>query len=160
MAISTVPAVLAALVSITRTAMEEIEVPAGHAPVTVFDGHPDRDPPDDCVIIGFTGDPREAAVEDTRSVEEITRERDRERYEITNLATSWLGQDQNLQEVRERAFSFVDAVARELARDQTLGGMCMRARISVAALAQMQTNEGATATIMWTVAVDAFSGRP
>lgn len=151
MAVSTIPAVLAALVAATRAALPEL---------TVFDGQPDRDVPDECVVIAFTGDGREAAVEDTRSVEEMTRERDRERYEITNLATSWLGSEQDMAAVRLRAFSFVDAVARSLAADQTLGGACMRARVSVAGLSQMQTENGAVATVMWTVAVDAFSGRP
>ncbi|MEV0237563.1 hypothetical protein [Nonomuraea sp. NPDC050786] len=151
MAYSTIPAVLAALVSTARGVLPES--------VSVYDGQPDRDPSDECVVIGFTGNPLEAAVEDTRTVEEITRERDRERYEVTNLASSWLGQETDLQAVRLRAFSFVDAVAAALAQDQTLGGVCMRARVSVVGLAQMQTNRGAEATIMFTVAVDAFTGR-
>jgi hypothetical protein len=151
MAISTVPAVLNALVAATSAALPNL---------TVFDGQPDRDIPDECVVIGFTGNGAEAAVEDTRTVEEITRDRDRERYEITNLATSWLGEETDMAAVRDRAFGFVDAVARSLAADQTLGGVCMRARVSVVGLAQMQTGSGAVATVMFTVAVDAFSGRP
>lgn len=152
MTYSTVPGVLAALVVKARDMLPE--------GVTVYDGQPDSDPSDECVVIGFTGNPLEAAVEDTRSVEEMTRERDRERYEVTNLATSWLGEETDMEAVRLRAFSFVDVLAAALAADQTLGGACMLARIAVVGLAQMQTTRGAVATIQFTVSVDAFTGRP
>ncbi len=152
MALSTVPAVLTALVTSARAALPP--------EVVVFDGQPDRDAPDECVVIGFTGNALEAAVEDTRSVEEITRARDRERYQVTNLATSWLGEDQDMEAVRVRAFGFVDRIAAALAADPTLGGACMQARVSVTGLAQMQTAQGAVATVMFTVSVDAFTGRP
>lgn len=152
MSLSTVPAVLAALVTLAREVLPE--------KVDLFDGQPDRDISDEAVIIGFTGNPLEAAVEDTRSVEEITRARDRERYEITCLATSWIAEDATISEVRLRAFSFVDLIAARIAQDHTMGGACGKSRISVVALAQMNSNSGPVATIMFTVAVDAFTGRP
>jgi hypothetical protein len=151
MALSTVPAVLEALVSTAAAALPG---------VAVFDGQPDRDIPDECVVIGFTGNGLEAAVEDTRTVEEITRARDRERYEVFNLATSWLGEETDMVAVRLRAFALVDAIAARIAADHTLGGACGKCRVSVVGLSQMQTGQGAVATILFTVAVDAFTGRP
>lgn len=152
MSISTVPAALAALVAIARDVLEES--------VGVFDGQPDRDVPDECVVVGFTGDPLAAAVEDTRSVEEITRAVDRERYEITSLSTSWLGEDASMEEVRGRAYGFIDLIAARVAQDHTMGGVVGKSRVGTTALAQMQTETGAVATVMWTLSVDAFTGSP
>lgn len=151
MSLSTVPLVLAKLVALSRAVLPEA--------VDVFDGQPDRDVPDECVVIGFTGNPLEAAVEDTRSVEEISRERDRERYAITCLATSWLGEDYPMEEVRDHAFALVDLIAAKVAEDHTLGGLVMRTRVSSVALAQMQSDTGAVATIMFEVSIDAFTRR-
>lgn len=127
--------------------------------VDVFDGQPDRDISNEAMVIGFTGNALEAAVEDTRSVEEIGRERDRERYEITCLATSWMGSDQNMDEVRNRVYELVGFLASGIAADHTLGGACMRSRLSTVALAQMQSQDGAVATVMFTISVDAFTRR-
>lgn len=152
MSLSTVPATLTALVAVARAVLPET--------VYVYDGQPDEDVPDECVVIGFTGDPLAAAVEDTRSVEEITRAVDRERYEITSLATSWLGEDASMEEVRARAYGFIDLIAARVAQDHTLGGVVGKSRVGTTALAQMQTSTGAVATVMWTLSVDAFTGRP
>lgn len=152
MALSTVPAVLAALVDlVSDEADSETEV---------LYGQPDHEVEGDVIVIAFTGVPNEAAVEDTRSVEEITRERDRERYEITCLASSWPGSDTDLKAVTERAFDLLDLVGTVCAKDQTLGRTCMRARVGFAALAPTQTQDGAVATIQFRVSVDAFTGRP
>lgn len=152
MSLSTVPATLTAFVALARSVLPE--------DVDVFDGQPDRDPADEAVVIGFTGDPQAAAVEDTRSVEEITRAVDRERYEITNLSTSWLGEDATMEEVRARAYEFIDLIAAAVAADHTLGGVVGKSRVSTTAMAQMQTTTGPSVVVMWTLTVDAFTGRP
>lgn len=151
MSLSTVPLVLTALVALARDVLPNT--------VDLFDGQPDRDVADETVVIGFTGDPLAAAVEDTRSVEEITRERDRERYEITCLATSWLGEGYSVEEVRARVFSFVDGISSRIAQDHTMGGVCGKSRVSTVAVAQAQTNTGPVVTVMFTVFVDAFTRR-
>lgn len=151
MSLSTVPLVLTALVALTRDVLPDT--------VDLFDGQPDRDVADETVVIGFTGNAMDAAVEDTRSVEEITRDRDRERYEITCLATSWLGEDYAMEEVRARVFTFVDGISSRIAADHTMGGVCGKSRVSTTAVAQAQTDTGPVVTVMFTIFVDAFTRR-
>lgn len=153
MAYSTVPAVMNALVTLTRAEITDEKV-------EVIYGQPDHDIEDKAVIFGFTGVPNEAAVEDTRTVEQITRERDRERYDITGLATSWMGQETDIQAVVEDAFLLLDKIAKVIATDHTLGGACGKSRISFSAVAPVQSGTGAVATIQFVIAVDAFTGRP
>ncbi|WP_433225603.1 hypothetical protein [Actinomadura formosensis] len=148
MSVSTVPAVLDALVARARAALPEVQV---------LDGGPHRDTDPDVVAIGFTGDPGEAAVEDTRTREQLATSPDRERYEITSLASSWRGEEHDAKAVRDRVYEMLDALAAELERDQRLGGLVNRARLSSGAFAQEQTNKGAVATVRFVVSVDAFT---
>ena len=66
MSTSTVPAVLDALVALARAVLTPERV-------QVLDGGPHRDTEPDVVAIGFTGDPGEACVTDTRTRERTAR---------------------------------------------------------------------------------------
>lgn len=148
MSVSTVPAVLDALVTLTRLALPEVQV---------LDGGPHRDTDPDVIAIGFTGEPGQVAVEDARTREQLATAPDRERYEITCLASSWKGEEHDAKAVRDRCYGMLDVLAAELERDQRLGGLVNRARLSVADFAPEQTNKGAVATVRFTIAVDAFT---
>lgn len=146
--ISTVPAVLDAILVRIR-ASQDLEG------VQIVDGQPRTTEPD-VICIGFTGNPGESSVESTRTVEQLQRQPDREQYEITCLASSWRGATDPVA-VRDRAYELVDAVAAELAKDPRLGGLVTECRISADRFAQEQTSKGPTATVMFTVTIDAFT---
>lgn len=149
---STVPAVLDYLVGAVRFALPDVEV---------VDGQPVRDVERDVVLIGFTGNPGEAAVTDTRTREQMSASPDRERYEVTCLASSWPGgdtDDQSVKAARDRAYELVDAVNAEIVRDQTLGGRVLRARLMSDLFAQAQTSQGPVATVRFVIEVTAFTG--
>lgn len=144
---STIPACLDALVQAARSAL---------AGVQVIDGQPAETLEPDVLMIGFTGQPSEAAVTSTLTREVYARSPDREQYDIACLASSWRG-DTDPKVVRDRAFELVDAVTGVLADDQTLGGVVLRARLSAGSVIPEQTTDGATCTIGFTVHVDAFT---
>jgi hypothetical protein len=144
-AVSTVPAVLDRLVELARSVMDEA--------VQVDDGQPVRDTTDDILVVGFTGDPDEDAVTDTRTREQMTVDPETERYEISCVASSWKGVEGAIQPVRARAYELVDAFNAEILRDHTLGGLVMSTRIATVGLQQGQTDGGAVATVRFVVAV-------
>ncbi|MEU8279561.1 hypothetical protein ACFYOK_29405 [Microbispora bryophytorum] len=148
MSVSTVPAVLDAVLAAVRRALPDVEV---------WDGQPVKGTEDDVIMIGFTGDPEEAAVTSTITREQMARDPDREAYNITCLASSWQGQQEDAKAVRDRAYELVDGVAGALATDQTLAELVMRAMLSTAAFAQAQTDRGAVATVQFVIHVDAYS---
>lgn len=150
MSVSTVPAVLDELVARWRLALPEVQV---------LDGGPHRDTEDDVICVGFQVPPGAPSVEDTRTRQQLASSPDREQYEITCLASSWRGEEHDAKAVRDRVYEMLDVLAAELERDPRLGGLVMRARLSAAALAQEQTNKGATATVRFVISVDAFAGR-
>jgi hypothetical protein len=149
---STVPAFLDALMARLRDALPGVQV---------IDSHPGdrRDIADEVIIVGFTGTPGEAAVLDTRTIEQVTRDPDRESYDVTSIASVSTGDadDDAVKRVRERTYQLVDAVAELLAADQTLGGAVMAARVSADELAQAITDGGAYAAVRFTVHVDAYT---
>jgi hypothetical protein len=146
--VSTVPACLDALLAAARRALPGVQV---------LDGQPAEDIEDDVILIGFTGEPGEQAVTSTRAVQQGSRAPDRESYDITSLAASWGGHETDPKAVRDRAYGFVNAIAAEIAQDQTLGRVVMTARISTEAFAQAQTERGATAVVRFVVHVEAFT---
>lgn len=148
MSVSTVPAVLDELVRRARLVLPEAQV---------LDGGPHRDTEPDVIAIGFTGEPGEVAVEDTRTREQLDVSPDRERYDITCLASSWKGNEHDPKAVRDRVYEMLDTLAAELERDQRLGGLVNRVRLSVLELAPEQTNRGAVATVRFVINVDAFT---
>jgi hypothetical protein len=146
--VSTASAVLDSLVTRVAAALPEVRV---------LDGGPLRDFKDDGLAIGYTPQFGDDVVSDTRTRDQMESSPDAERYDITNLAWSWHGSNTDQKAVRDRAYELVDAVAAELARDQTLGGLVMRAWVSSTALAQEQTNRGAVATVRFVISVYAFT---
>jgi hypothetical protein len=154
--VSNVPAALDALVSLVRTALST----AGQdgSQVQVLDGQNVSVTDPDVVAIGFTGTPGEAAIESTRTREQMTTDPSREAFEITSLASSWRGDDDPKQ-VRDRVYHFIDLIEDELQRDPTLGGVVARAQLRSEAFAQEQTNKGPVATVQFVIAVDAFTKR-
>lgn len=158
MSVSTVPAVLDSLVALAEVAVSGKQLPK-RPPVQVLDGGPHKDTAPEVIAIGFTGIAGEAAVENTRTVEQMAADPTREQYDVTNLASSWLGDQKDPKLVRDRCYELIDALADEIARDQTLGGLLMRARVSSQLLAPEQTSKGAVATVRFIVHCDGFTGR-
>ena len=146
--VSTVPAVLDAIVATVRAALPGVEV---------WDGQPVKQTADDVICIAFTGEPDEAAVNSTISLEQMARDPARESYNITCLASSWQGEQENAKTVRDRAYDLVDGVAAALAADQALAGLVMRAMVATQAFAQAQTDRGAVATVQFVIHVDAYT---
>lgn len=156
MSVSTIPAVLDELVVRAGLAMAGMTLP-GKKPVEVFDGGPHKDTEPEVIAIAFTGISGEAAVENTLTIEQMTVEPTREQYDVTNLASSWLGEEVDPKPVRDRLYALLDAIADEIARDQTLNGLLMRARVSSQLFAQQQTNKGAVATVRFVIHCDGYT---
>ncbi|MFI6819264.1 hypothetical protein ACIBG7_43235 [Nonomuraea sp. NPDC050328] len=144
--ISTVPAVLDALLSLWAKALPGVQV---------VDGQPLEVEPD-VVFVGFTGLPGEPVVTSTRTREQAATLPEHEAYAITCLASSLRGET-DAKQVRDRVYEMVSALAGELAADPTLGGLVARAELSTESFAQEQTNEGAAATLQFVVNVDAWT---
>jgi hypothetical protein len=145
--VSTIPACLDALVELGARALPDIQISYGQ-PFEVGA---------DIVCFAFTGEPGEPAVQSTQTRDRATTDPSRESYDVVNTACSLRG-DTELQPRGAAVFEFVDAVAAELAKDPTLGGVVARAELTVAAVALMQTDEGAAATVQFTIHIDAWTG--
>lgn len=144
--ISTVPAVLDALVARWRSALPGVQVSDGQ-PVTTEN---------DLIAVGFHDVAGEPAVNSTRTREQLAAQPDRESYDVSCLASSFTGATE-FKPVRDRVYELVDAAAADLAEDDTLGGLAMQARLTADDLIQEQTEQGAVATVRFTVHVDAYT---
>lgn len=156
MDVSTIPAVLDKLVVVHRLAVAGMTLP-DRLPVQVLDGGPHKDTDPEVMAVGFTGIAGETAVESTLTIEQMTAEPSRERYDVTCLASSWLGEQKDPKLVRDRLYALLNAVAAEIARDQTLGGLLMRAHISSQLFAPQQTGKGAVANVRYVVHCDGYT---
>jgi hypothetical protein len=150
---STIPAVLDALVAAVRAVMPDVQV---------CDGQPAEDLADEVVVVGWQMERAAVSVDWHR--QDAGGMVDREIYDVAGLISVVTG-DTTTKPVRDRAFELWDLLAAELRRDPTLGvAGVMRARPFVAAFDQVQTSGddvsagGASATISWVVLVDAFDG--
>ncbi|MEV4059724.1 hypothetical protein [Nonomuraea dietziae] len=144
--ISTVPAVLDALVASWSAALPDAQVVDGQ-PLRV-----DRD----IVCVGFTGDPGDVAVESTRTREQVAVDPDHEAYAITCVASSLRGETET-KLVRDRVYAMVDTLATMLVADQSLGGVAAQTRLTTERFVQEQSTEGAVATVQFVVFVDAWT---
>lgn len=124
--------------------------------LTITDGQP-LDLTDDVVCIGFTGSPGESSVVSTRTREHLASAPDREQFDVISMVSTWRGREQDARGVRDALYVLVDAIAADVARDQTLGGLVMRAQLTTGEVAQWQTEDGATAVIRLTVHCDGFT---
>lgn len=151
--VSAVPAVLDYLVSSWTQALPPNDR------LTVTDGQP-LDLTDDVVCVGFTGQPGEASVISTRTREHLSVDPDREQFDVISMVSTWRGREQNAKSVRDAMYVLVNTIADDVARDQTLGGLVMRAQMTTGEVAQWQTDDGATAVLRITVHCDGFTRRP
>jgi hypothetical protein len=144
--VSTVPAVLDALVALVRRVLPDAQV---------FDGLPTDEMQGDLVMVGFAFPPGTAAVTDTRTRQQYAASPDTESYDVANLVCAWPGGETDLKTARDRAFAMVNALGAGLADDPLLGGLVKRARISADSYIPEQTDSGASATVPVTVHIDA-----
>ena len=149
--VSTVPTVIDALV-----ARFGLAIPDAH----VCDSLPisDRDSTD-WILIGFTSQTDEQAVTSSLTIEQMSSDPSREQYDIACLVSAWEGAEDDVKAVRDRAYQLVDAMVCELARDQTLGGLVMRAVLTSQTLEQYWSEGGVSADVRVTISVDAFTRR-
>lgn len=145
---STIPAALDALVAGFTAALPDVQV---------IDGQPVVDLADEVVVVGWQMERLGVTANFARQDAGTT---DRETYDVAGLVSVVSG-DTTTKPVRDRAFEIYADMVAELRRDQSLGGVCMRARPFVVAVDQVQTEGdesmgGASVTIAWVIAVDAF----
>lgn len=144
--ISTVPAVLDALVARWAAALPDVQVSDGQPVVTQ----------DDLIAVGFHDVPGEPAVNSTRTREQLASMPDRESYDVSCIASTFTGGTE-FKPIRDRVYELVDAAATVLVEDRTLGGVVMLAQLTSDDLIQEQTEQGAVATVRFVVHVDAFT---
>lgn len=147
--VSTVPAVLDALVSIAQSA-----VPGGQ----VFDGPPTEEMKGDLIMIGFAWPLGTPAVTASRAQRQYAPDPDTESYDVASLFCAWPGGETNLQTARDRVFAMIDAFAAGLATSEVLTGLVMDARVSAGTYIPEQTTNGASATVLVTVHIEAVTG--
>lgn len=147
---SSIPFVLPELVARFSRILPDVKVTDGRP-------KPPEDSEPDILCIGFTGEPGEPAVENTRTNEQLARDPDRESYDVTCIASSWRGNNTDAELVRNHVFGILNVISEELAKDHTLGGLVMLIRMHTDALAQEQTKMGAVATARFVLHVDAFT---
>lgn len=148
--VSTIPAVLAEIVRIAESNLEDVAVSDG-APIPPMETTPD------IVCIGFTGDPDDEAVTTDRERNQLSNMPDLETYEISCLASSWRGYEKRMSQVRQHAFDLIDKLNAAFAFDATLGGRAMRVRILSDAVIQDQTDKGAVCTVRFVIRVEAVT---
>jgi hypothetical protein len=146
--VSTIPAALDALVANFTAALPGVQV---------LDGQPVVDLADEVVVVGWQMERLSVTATFARQDAGTT---DRETYDVAGLVSVVSG-DTATKPVRDRAFEIYADLVAELRRDQTLGGVCMRARPLVVAVDQVQAEGdesmgGASVTIAWVVSIDAF----
>lgn len=149
MTVSTIPAVVDALVAAARAALPGVQV---------LDGGPVTDLQPDVVCVGHTGEPGEASIDARQTDSDYGGATSRETYQITCLASSWRGDTTAAKTVRDRAFEMVAALAAGLDADQTLGGVAARVDIATHLVGADQTDKGPVCTVRFAVTVDAFRG--
>lgn len=127
--------------------------------VLVTDGtpKPPQDQEPDLLCIGFTGELGEPAIENVRYRQQLTTSPDRETFEISNIASSWYGNDTDVKAVRDGAYNILNGVNDFLMKDQTLGQRVMRSRLMTDVVSQEQTQKGAVVTIRFVIQIDAFT---
>lgn len=147
---SVIPEVLDYMVTRLTELLPEVQVTDG-PPIPPQDNEPDL------LCIGFTGELGEPAIENTRARQQVATHPDRETFEITNIASSWYGNDTDTKIVRDGAFTLLNAVNDFIMGDHTLGNRVMRSRLMTDLVAEEQTEKGAVVTIRFVIQIDAFT---
>lgn len=83
---------------------------------------------------------------------------DREQFTVTCLIAVLNGANDG-KAARVRAFELLSAASEAVTADRSLGGVVMRAHVRDVGLSQLQTEHGATARVLFTVACDAYTTR-
>jgi hypothetical protein len=148
---SSVPAVIAALVTAFRTSAS-----LGLAGVPVRDG-PEltQESGLEAVAVGYTGDQAEDVVTGAASPEGLAVLPDRERYAVT-CTVEVVDPGSDITAARVRAYAACGAA---IAVDHTLGKVALRASLGIGSLQQQQTSNGALARVVFPVNVDAYTSR-
>jgi hypothetical protein len=149
--VSTVPAVIDELVHRFTLAVSDAQV-CDALPRDDGDG-------EDYIFVGFAGVDDQQAATNSVTIEQMAATPGREQYTISCLISAWRGVQDDVKMVRDRAYEMLDAMAAELARDQTLGGLAMRTTLTTVSLDQYFTQGGVSVDIRATISVDAFTGR-
>lgn len=152
---STIPAVLDALVAAAERAWPEPDV-------QVLDGGPTIEVQSDVIVIGYSGSATDPDVRSTLTREQLAMEPDLERYDIACMVSAWRGDAYrdgrpDAQTARQRAFELLAGLRAELARDSRLGKTVMLARMSTLDMVADQTQAGPVCTVRFTVHVDAYA---
>lgn len=150
---STIPAVLDALVALAERAWPNVQV---------LDGGPTTNVEHDVIEIGYSGSPNEPDVRANLTREQIDMDPDHESYDVMCMVSAWRGDAHrdgrpDAHTTRARAFELLAGIRAELARDPQLGGMVMLAQMSTLDMAADQTHAGPVCTIRFVVHVDAYS---
>jgi hypothetical protein len=159
---STVPAALAGLVAAFRAA-------PGLDGVLILDGpEVTAAPVPEAITVGFTGQrmshtgayPEAASVdaEGDTALAGMALSGQEETYTVHNMVAVRDGST-DIAAARIRAYELLAACGAALTADKTLGGAVAMARITTSSLTQDQTQRGALATIMFDVAVNAYTRR-
>lgn len=141
---STVPAVIAALIALAKSAM-----PAG---TNIIDGEPLRGQPGDFIAIGHSS--TGPSVENVQSISDFGIVSSHEDYVVAIEVVAWHGLP-NLAPLRVRAYALLDILAAAIAADSRLGGHCMLAQLIHTGTTQAQPTEGAMVVLSASVRVQA-----
>lgn len=144
---STVPAAIAALVTLCQTAVTDADV---------YDGPPTGGDYLDWVGVGYDPSGGDAVTVSTDWAS-LGTQRHEENYDITCTLGSASG-DAVMTTRRARAYALLDAVAAGIAADYTLGGSVRIAHVTGHSLLQDLDEQGLTAGIRFTVNVAARIG--
>lgn len=148
---SRVPEVLDALVALWAATPELAGV--------VRDGPIPVDSADlEVLSVGHDGDDDAAAVTGAVTPEGLGSRPDREQFTVA-CAIEVLNGAGDGRAARVRAFDLLAHASEALTGDRTLGGIVMRAHVQEMSFSQPQTESGAVARLVFTVACDAFTVR-
>lgn len=150
-AVTSVPAVLDALVALCETAPG-----IGADGVQVIDGQPlvVQDP--DIVVVGWS--PVRPTTEINQTRQNLAATRDQEVYDLPVLCSAERG-DPDMRLVRARVVELVDAFSTALMRDRRLGGACLMAQISQVTWEQAAVDGGVAATAEVLITITAMTKR-
>lgn len=140
---SSIPAAVDALIAVVRARLPALQV---------LDGAPVEELDKDTIVIGWASD--RAAVTAVTEREGLSPD-DLETYQIVNLISCTQG-DTDIKTLRDRAFGYYTTIASELRRDPKLGGAVMSAQPAVAEVDQVQTEDGSSVDITFTIECEAY----
>ncbi len=142
---STVPAVIDAVLAAVRAALPAVQV---------WDGPPVGDEADDRVVIGWGRNRASTTVtRDDETFEPLTGIT--ERYAIPGCAISYSG-DPDLKPRRDRAYELAEAIADAVAVDGTIAALNATASLTTGNLTQEKAGTGVQAIVDFTVYVVAM----